>query len=170
MSKQLAQCPYCAGCAISLNDRFEVVFNPDRLDHTPCLHLICAHGGCSQWERTPQGMSRVIGSTTIHWYHPDLAASDFSESLFPYMEMLAESGKGWEFAPAELFEIQAISEEGKALDPQGKEFTGWEADGWVVFACPPRPFLAAIRECQAKQSGIWQKAAGQQPASSTGSS
>jgi hypothetical protein len=112
----------------------------------------------------------VIGSTTIHWYHPELAASDSSESLLPYMEMLAQSGKGWEFAPAELFEIQGISEEGKVVDPQGNEFIAWEADGWVVFACPPRPFLAAIHECQAKQSGVWQKAAGQQPTSSAGSS
>jgi hypothetical protein len=168
MSKQLSQCPYCTGCVISLNDRFEVVFNPDTLAQAPCVHLIWAHGGCSQWERTAQGTSRVIGSTTIHWCHPDLAASVSSESLFPYMGMLAESGKGWEFAPAELFEIQGISEEGKALDPQGKEFTAWEADGWAVFACSPKHFLAAIHECQANQSGVWQKAAEQQTTAAAG--
>jgi hypothetical protein len=85
------------------------------------------------------------------------------------MEMLAESGKGWEFAPAELFEIQGISGDGKAVDPQGQEFTAWEADGWAVFACLPRQFLAAILECQAKQSGVWTEAAGQQTTPSAGS-
>jgi hypothetical protein len=75
---------------------------------------------------------------------------------------LAQSGTGWEYAPAELIEIQGITEDGKAVDPQGKEYTAWEADGWVVFACPPGAFLSAILECQAKQSGIWKEAAGQQ--------
>lgn len=161
MNKPLSQCPYCKGCVISLVDSFEVVFNPDTQDQAPCEHLIWANGGCSQLERTRHGTSRVIGSTIIEWHHPGLAASGSSESLLPYMEMLVQLGKGWEFAPADLYEIQGISEQGSALDIQGKEYAAWEAAGWVVFAQRPGEFLTAILECLEKQSGIWKEAASQ---------
>lgn len=152
MIRQLARCPYCNGCEITLNDSFEVVFNPDSHDRAPCEHLIWANGGCSQWERMLHGVSRVIGSTAIYWSHPCLNASGPSESLVPYMEMLVQSGKGWEFAPLEPFQIQNINEEG----------TTWEADGWAVFARRPGDFLAAIIECRETQDGVWKDAAGQQ--------
>jgi hypothetical protein len=162
MITKLARCPYCTACEITLNDSFEVVFNPDTPDQTPCPHLIWATGGCSRWEPVIYGAARIIGSTAIHWRHPDLNANGSLDSLVPYMELLVQAGPGRDFAPDEPFHIQGISEEGMALDLQGKEYPAWEADGWAVFASRPRQFLAAIVECQEKQSGLWKEAAGQQ--------
>jgi hypothetical protein len=160
MSTKLARCPYCPACDIILNDSLEVVFNPDTPEQVPCPHLIWATGGCSQWEPIVYGTPRIIGSTAIHWRHPDLSTDDCSEGLVGYMAILVQAGLGWEFAPDEPFQIQAISEEGMAEDLQGKKYTAWEADGWAMFAPQPREFLAALRACREKQSGVWKEAAG----------
>lgn len=160
MNRQLAQCPYCQECAISLNDSFRVVINLDTPDQAPCEHLIWANGGCSQWEPMIYGTSRIIGSTAIHWRHPELDTA--CESFSSYMEMLVRGETGWESPPAESYQIQGISEEAMALDLQGREYPAWEADGWAVFASRPREFLAAIVACREKQSGVWKDAVGQQ--------
>src|SRR5204863_10221226 len=100
MNRQLAHCPYCDDCVISLNDSFEVVFNPDTPGHAPCEHLIWAHGGCSQWQPIIFGPARIVGSTAIHWRHPDLDASGSSESWAPYMDMVVRRETGGKSPPA----------------------------------------------------------------------
>lgn len=162
MSKQLARCPYCDECSISLNDRFEIVFNPDNGDQAPCEHLIWAAGECSQWEPIVYSTSRIIGTTVIHWNHPGLSTIGPCNSFVPYLVMLVQSGPGWEFAPAEPFFIQGICEEGMGLDLRDKEYSVWEADGWAIFARRPWEFLADIVQCRDKQSATCQEDAGHQ--------
>jgi hypothetical protein len=161
MSKQLAQCPYCNECSICLNEGFEIVFNPDTEDHVPCVHLIWAAGECCQWEPIIYATARVVGSTAIHWNHPGLSTIGPCDGFVPYLVMLAQSGSGWQFAPAEPFFIQAICEEGAGLDLRDQEYSAWEADGWAIFTRRPWEFLAGIVECRDRQSGVRKEDPGQ---------
>lgn len=155
MMKRLTHCPYCNDSIISLNESFEVVFNADMPYRAPCDHLIVANGGCSQWEHRPHGTSRVIGSTVICWKHPALQTNEPACPLLAYLERLAQAGKGWEFAPAEAFEVQVINEDGSILGPLVQQDTGWEADGWAIYAREPAAFLTAIATRQEKESATW---------------
>jgi hypothetical protein len=71
--------------------------------------------------------------------------------LTDYLKELVNSGKSWEHAPADPFEIQTINAEEKTADARGKERTVWDVDGWAVFAPDAPTFVARLPECQARQ-------------------
>jgi hypothetical protein len=151
MIRQLAQCPYCQACEIALDDEPELVFNPDADRHVPCPHLAWVDGRYAQWERTPHGVNREIGSIELRWDPPEPGAEERSDRLLDYLRELANNGPGWPFAPAEPFALQPLSADEKALDPRGHAYTLWDVDGWAVFAQDPAAFWAALPACQEKQ-------------------
>jgi hypothetical protein len=148
MIRQLAQCPYCHTCEIALDDDQQAVFNPGTDSTAPCAHLLWMLGRYVAWDHGPTGVPRVAWSMEFRWDHPNLAAADFEGHLREYLAELANSGKGWEFAPAERFDVVALSADEKAVDPRGKPYLRWEVDGTGLFAAAPAAFLAALPGCQ----------------------
>src|SRR5262249_22679237 len=151
MIRQLSQCPYCQRCEIALDDHPELVFNPDTPGGAPCEHLVWVDGRFSEWEAAAHGANRVIGSTEFRWDHPTCSAVDPQAQLTDYLKELVNSGKAWDFAPADPFEIQTITAEEKAVDARGKERTVWDVDGWAIFARDAPAFAARLPEYQARQ-------------------
>ena len=150
MIRQLARCPYCKKGDLALDENTDaLIFNADVVG-VPCPHLLWVEGRYSAWERTPQGIPRVIGSFEFHWDHPGLAAADVEGQLQPYLKELANTGKSWEFAPAQEFTVADLFVEEKATDPRGKEYPLWEVDGEAIFAPDAAAFLAALPACQEK--------------------
>ena len=150
MIRQLARCPYCDGCEITLNDDPDLVFDPGGTG-TPCPHLAWVDGRYSQWERSPQGINRVIGSTEFRWDPPEPGAAERTEQLLPYLKELLESAPGWPFAPSQPFRVRTLSAEERANDAKGKSYLVWDVDGWAVFAADPAAFWAALPACQERQ-------------------
>ena len=78
MIRNLAQCPYCGDCEIALDDHPSLVFNPAG-SSSPCGHLAWVEGRYSQWDLSPQGINRAIGSTefrSVTVVGPDLGTAD----------------------------------------------------------------------------------------------
>src|SRR3954466_6513091 len=119
MIRQLARCPYCDGCEITLNDDPDLVFDPDGTG-TPCPHLAWVDGRYAQWELSPQGINRVIGSTEFRWDPPEPGAPERTEALLPYLKELIHQGSGWAFAPATPFALRMFSAEEKGTNPRGR--------------------------------------------------
>lgn len=159
MIRNLAQCPYCKSCEIALDDRPAVAFNPDG-DQQPCVHLAWVDGRYSQWELSPRGINRVIGSNEFCWNPPTLQAflqddAERTEQLLPYLKELANQGPGWAFAPDTPFGLETLSAEEKATDARGKSYTAGDVDGCAIFAENPAIFWAALPACQDRQlSGL----------------
>jgi hypothetical protein len=151
MIRQLGQCPYCNRCEIALDDHPQLVFNPQTDSPTPCPHLAWVDGRYSQWEETPRGSNRMIGSIEFRWDFPRPNAEEDAEQLLPYLHELVEGGPNWPFAPAEPYVIQRLNAEEKASDARGKSYTLWDVDGWAVFASNPAAFWAALPACQERQ-------------------
>ncbi len=150
MIRQLAQCPYCNGCEIGLDDHPDLVFNPESDPQTPCQHLALVDGRYSQWDRTEYG-SRVIGSTEFRWAPDEPGAEERTHQLLPYLRELLEVGPDWPYAPAEPFVVRALNAEEKATGPKGKTYTVWDVDGSAIFAANPAAFWAALPACQERQ-------------------
>lgn len=150
MIRNLARCPYCGSCEIALDDNPTVTFNPGG-DQQSCPHLAWIDGRYSQWELSPQGINRVIGSTEFRWDPPDPGAVERTDALLPYLKELANQGAGWAFAPATPFKLQMLSAEEKSTDQRGRSSVLWDVDGWALFAQDPAAFWAAAAECQQKQ-------------------
>ena len=148
MIGQLAQCPYCQGCEIALDDSPQLVFNPDAGNSDPCPHLVKVEARYSQWGRSPQGVSRVIGSTDCCWDHPALDAADYDGHLKDYLTELVNAGRAWEFAPSSDFEVCRLSRDEKQRDARGHEQPIWEVDGEALFARDATVFLAELPGCQ----------------------
>jgi hypothetical protein len=144
MIPRLAQCPYCNQCEVALDDHPQLIFNPESDQHAPCPHLAWVDGRYSQWEETPQGTNRMIGSVEFRWDFSQPDAEQFTNSLLPYLHELVERGPNWAFAPAEPFVIGRLSAEEKAKDSRGKVFTLWDVDGWAIFAANPTAFWTAL--------------------------
>jgi hypothetical protein len=83
-------------------------------------------------------------------------APEEPDSLIAYLKELVNSGKRWEFAPPEPFEIESLSADAKDTDAKGKEYPLWDVDGAAVFARNPTAFLASLHACQARHSTAWE--------------
>ena len=147
MIRNLAQCPYCKNCEIALNDRPDLAFNPDS-DGRPCIHLAWVDCRYSQWELSPHGVPRVVGSSDFTWYPPDAGDAEHIEALTPYLHELAQQGSTWAFAPDVPFGLATLSAEEKATNACGKSYTASDVDGSAVFAQDPAAFWAAVPTCQ----------------------
>jgi hypothetical protein len=155
MIRRLAQCPYCHDCEIALDDHPQLVFNPQSERQAPCPHLAWVDGRYSQWEHTPHGADREIGSLEFRWDPAEPGAAGRTERLLPYLRELLRQGPGWAFAPAEPFAVQTVNAEEKGADAQGRTYPVWDVDGWAVFAANPAAFWAALPACQEGQrSGL----------------
>ncbi|MBI1915505.1 MAG: hypothetical protein HYS12_12335 [Planctomycetes bacterium] len=150
MIRNLAGCPYCGACEVALDENPLVTFNPGG-DELPCPHLAWVEGRYSQWELSPQGINRAIGSTEFRWEPPGAGAAERTEALLPYLKELVHQGPGWAFAPPTPFALQMLSAEEKGTDQRGRSYTMWDVDGWAVFAENPTAFWAALTECQQRQ-------------------
>jgi hypothetical protein len=148
MIRRLAQCPYCHHCEIALDDRPELVFNPESDRQTPCTHLAWVDGRYSQWEHTAQGTDREIGSIEFRWDPDEPGAAERTERLLPYLRELLEAGPRWPYAPAEPFVISTLNADEKATDARGRTYPLWDVDGWAIFAANPAAFWAALPGCQ----------------------
>jgi hypothetical protein len=147
MIRQLARCPFCGGCEVALDDRPELVLDPDGAGK-PCAHLAWVDGRYSQWDKSPQGVTRVIGSIEFRWDPPEPSTAERTEQLLPYLKLLVTANPGWAFAPPVDFRVLTLSAEEKAVDKRGKTYTAWDVDGWAVFAVDPAAFWAALPACQ----------------------
>lgn len=150
MIRNLAQCPYCKNCEIALDDKPALVFNPGAAGH-PCAHLAWVDCRYSQRELSPQGTTRVIGSTDLQWGAPATFDAERLEALTPYLKELARQGATWAFAPNVPLAQEALSHEEKATGARGKSYTAVEVDGTAVFAQEPAAFWAAVPVCQQRQ-------------------
>jgi len=145
--RNLAQCPYCKNCEIALDDKPGLVFNPGA-GEVPCAHLAWVDCRSSQWERSPQGIPRVIGSTELNWYPASVGDAERIEELLPYLRELANQGSAWAFAPEVAFGLATLSAEEKATDAGGTSFTVGDVDGSAAFAQDLAAFWAAVPACQ----------------------
>jgi hypothetical protein len=150
MIRELAQCPYCQRCEVALDDHPALVFNPDG-DGRPCPHLAWVDGRYSDWELTPRGVNRVIGSLEFRWDPDEPDAAERTEELLPYLRELLDAGPGWPFAPAVPFTAAPLRAEQTAVDGRGKSYTVWEVDGWALFAQSPAAFWADLPACRDRQ-------------------
>jgi hypothetical protein len=149
MIRNLAQCPYCGNCEITLDDRPALVFNPDS-GQGPCAHLVWVDGRYSQWDRSPAGINRMVGSFEFRWDPAEAGAVERTEEFMPYLRELLNQGETWPFAPLVPFNLQPLSSEEKATDAHGKQYTVADVDGGAIFAENPESFWAAVPECQEK--------------------
>jgi hypothetical protein len=148
MIRQLAQCPYCNGCEVALDDRPALVFNQETESQAPCAHLAWVEGRYEEWEQGPHGVPRVIGSTEFRWDPPEPGAAERTENLLPYLRELVNNGTSWPFAPGQPFAVAVLTADKKGIDARGHTYTLWEVDGWAVFARDPAAFWAALPACQ----------------------
>jgi hypothetical protein len=148
MTRQLAQCPFCKKCNLALDDRPQLVFEPGG---SPCAHVAWVDGRYSQWERTPHGTDRVIGSTEFRYAPPAAGDYDQQQELLPYLQELAQQGPAWPFAPSVPLAIQPLSAEEKSTDAKGRSHTLWDIDGVTIFAQDAAAFWAAVPECRQRQ-------------------
>jgi hypothetical protein len=148
MIRQLSQCPYCGRCEIALDDEPRQVFNPDGPDNVACEHLVWVGGRYSQWEPTPHGTNRVIGSTEFRWDHRGLREAEDDVTFTDYLRERGSSGRNWEFAPAETFEMLPITADEKAAGPKGRSYTTWDVDGWALFALHADALVARLPGCR----------------------
>lgn len=149
MIRNLAQCPYCKNCEIALDDRPDLVFNPD--GGQACAHLAWVDCRYSQWEPSAHGVPRVVGSSEFNWYPDSAGGEEQTEPLVPYLRELANQGTAWAFAPDVPFELATLSAEEKAADSRGRPYTAIDVDGCAVFAQDPAAFWAAVPDCQQRQ-------------------
>jgi hypothetical protein len=158
MSRQLAECPYCQGSEITLNDNLDVAFQ-SAAGPQPCPHLIWVTGRYSEWGlNTLPGrktkIARIIGSNEFEWQHPSLIAED-PHQLRAYLKELTSAGKGWQFAPSEEHTLRIISAEEKFTDKDGRTYPSWEAEGAAIFTGSPEVFLAALPGCVERWCSTW---------------
>ena len=88
MIRHLAQCPYCNGCEIALDDHPELVFNPATDTRAPCPHLAWVDGRYSQWDHPAHGADQMIGS--VEFRHD---SEERTNELLPYLHELLEAGR-----------------------------------------------------------------------------
>ena len=150
MIRNLAQCPFCSACEIALDDSPAVVCNPEG-SRKPCDHLAWVDGRYSQWDRSPQGVDHVIGSTEFRLDPPEPGAAERTDELLAYLRELVSQGPNWQFAPAVPFALRQLSAEDKSQDSKGKSHTLWDIDGWAIFARDPAAFWAALPDCRQRQ-------------------
>lgn len=148
MNRQLAQCPFCRGCDIALDDRPQLVFNPGTDRAAPCAHLLRVEARYAEFDRTQQGVARVLGSTDCRWDHPGLGPVDEDSHLLHYLRELVNNGAAWEFAPKTPCEIVKFSTDEKRRDPKGHEYPLWELDGEALFTRDAGAFLAELLACR----------------------
>jgi hypothetical protein len=149
MIRNLAQCPYCSSCEIALDDTPAVAFNPGGSPQ-PCSHFAWVDGRYSQWDRSPQGVDHVIGSTEFSW-DPPQEALERTDDLLAYLRELVSQGPSWPFAPPVPFSLRQLSAEEKSQDGKGKSHTVWDIDGWAIFTKDPAAFWAAVPGCRQRQ-------------------
>ncbi len=145
MTRRLAQCPYCKQCNLALDDHPQLVFEPSG---APCPHVAWVDGRYSQWERTPHGTDRVIGSTEFRFAPPGAGDYDGQQELLPYLQELAGQGPTWPFAPPGPLTIQPLSAEEKSTDAKGRSHTVWDVDGVAIFAQDAAAFWSAVPNCR----------------------
>ncbi len=148
MIRNLARCPYCGDCEVALDDASAVVCNPDS-SARPCPHLAWVDGRYSQFERSPQGVPHLIGSSEFRWGPPGPVEN--IEELVPYLKELANQGQGWPFAPPVPFVLRPLTAEGQSGDAAAEAASSWDIDGCTVFAQDPSAFWAALPDCQQRQ-------------------
>ena len=150
MIRNLAQCPYCGNCEVALDDSPALSFNPGGVPR-PCTHLAWVDGRYSQWDRSPLGTDRVIGSVEFSWAPPAAGMAEGTEDLLPYLRELVIQKPDWGFSPPMPFAARTLSAEEKRPDELGKTHTLWDVDGWAIFASAPGAFWAALPACQQRQ-------------------
>jgi hypothetical protein len=148
MIRRLAQCPFCKNCKLALDDHPQLVFEPSG---APCPHVAWVDGRYSQWERTPHGTDRVIGSTEFRYALPAAGDYDRQQEHLPYLQELTQQGPAWPFAPRLSLTIQPLSAEEKATDTKGRSRTVWDVDGVAIFAEDAGAFWSAVPECRQRQ-------------------
>jgi hypothetical protein len=149
MIRNLARCPYCGGGEVALEVP-SLALDPGG-EGRPCPHLAWVDGRYAEWEVSPQGVDRIVGSTEFRWEPPAAGSAAQVEGLLPYLRELARQGKGWPFAPPVPFDLEPLAADERARDNDGREHITWDVDGWVIFAEDPAGFWARLPDCQRQQ-------------------
>jgi len=144
----MTECPFCKRCDLVLDNHPQLVFEPGG---DPCPHVAWVDGRYSQWERTPLGTDRVIGSTEFRYAPPAAGDDDRQQDLLSYLQELAQQGAAWPFAPPVPLAIQPLSAEEKTTDAKGRSHTVWDVDGVAIFAQDGTAFWSAVPECRQRQ-------------------
>jgi hypothetical protein len=160
MSRQLAQCPYCGGCDITLNDSLDVTFESAGGAAEPCPHLVWVQGRYSQWGLNvlpgrKTKIARILGSNEFEWQHPGLAAWEDPEQLRAYLQELTRAGSGWEFTPPVKHTVRLISVDEQVTDTDGRKYPGWEVEGVAIFTGDAEAFLGSLPGCLERWSSTW---------------
>ena len=150
MIRNLTRCPYCAGCEIALDDKPDLVFNPDG-PPGPCPHLAWVDVRFAEFETNEQGVNHVIGSTDLLWAPDDLMAREQAAEVHAFLRELLINGPGWPFAPTEAFTIRPLSAEDKKTDEKGHVHPLWEVDGSAIYAADSKRFWASLPACRERQ-------------------
>jgi hypothetical protein len=151
MSRQLAECPYCGSCEITLNDSLDVTFHSAGGSSEPCPHLVWVEGRYSQWGLNAlpgrkTKIARMVGSNEFEWQHPGLTAAEDPEQQRAYLKELARAGSNWEYAPLVKHTVRLISAEETVTEPDGRTYPSCEVEGVAIFTADAQEFLAGLPE------------------------
>ena len=150
MIRHLAQCPYCGGCEIALDERPDLVFNPDA-PSAPCPHLAWVDVRFAEYMVNERGANHMIGSSDSTWAPDFPMQPDQAEEIHAFIRELLINGASWAFAPSEAFIIQQLSAEEKKPDEKGNMHPLWEVDGSAIYAANSRAFWDALPACRERQ-------------------
>jgi hypothetical protein len=148
MIHQLTKCPYCQHCEVVLDDHPQLAFTPDG---SPCPHAAWIDGRYLQWEHTPHGTDRVMGSTEFRYAPPAVGDYDAQQEILPYLQELAQQGAAWPFAPPMPLTILPLSAEEKSTDAKGHGRAVWDIDGVAIFAQDAAEFWSVVPACRQRQ-------------------
>ncbi len=152
MIRQLAQCPYCNGCEIALDDHPELVFNPATETRAPCPHLAWVDGRYSQWDHPGHGADQMIGSVKFRHDAEGPSAEERTDQLLPYLQELLEAGPGWAFGPAEPHVIQRSARRKKPPTPGAKVL---RSGMWTAGPYLPGTRPGSGRSCRPARNASW---------------
>ena len=150
MIRNLARCPYCGGCEIALDDRPNLVFNPDG-PSGPCPHLAWAECRFAEFTVDEHGANHMIGSSDITWAPDFPLDEETAAEIHDFIRELLLNGPKWPFAPAVAFAIVPLSAEEKKTDAKGHVHPLWEVDGSAIYAADAKAFWDALPACRERQ-------------------
>jgi hypothetical protein len=143
MIRNLARCPYCHGGEIALDERPDLVFDPDG-SSAPCSHLAWVDLRFAEFTANEHGGDHMIGSNEFTWAPDYPMEQELADDIHAYLRELLLNGASWAFAPGEAFAIQPMSAEEKKTDAKGHVHPLWEVDGSAIYAADCRVFWEAL--------------------------
>ncbi len=150
MIRNLARCPYCGGCEIALDEKPDLVFNPDK-PAGPCPHLAWIELRFAEFTLNEHGANHMIGSNELTWA-PDFPLEEkLADEVHAFLHEFLVNGPRWAFAPAQPCTIKPISAEEKKADAKGHEHPLWEVDGNAIYAADSKAFWDALPACRERQ-------------------